>query len=126
MPTDLQDTRGAKTTVTAAEVRDLVKRAADMLRIVDLGPTAIVTDDDVVCGMARMYSVLAEGVGAAARLDQATSRKTTGADCSASTTTESFLTRTRKPDASDHSIVIGSLICSLMVRFRNLAPKARL
>jgi hypothetical protein len=46
-----------------AQVRQLVLRAADLLRVVKLGPTAIVTTDDVVYGMARMYSVLAEGLG---------------------------------------------------------------
>jgi hypothetical protein len=35
-----------------------------MLRLVELGATAIVTTDDVLYGMARMYSILAEGVGA--------------------------------------------------------------
>jgi hypothetical protein len=65
---ELIDARGATTTVTATQVRELVKRAADMLRMVDLGPTAIVTDNDVVYGMARMYSVLAEGAGAAAEV----------------------------------------------------------
>jgi len=39
-----------------------------MLRVVDLGPTAIVTNNDVVFGMARMYSLLAESVGAAAEV----------------------------------------------------------
>jgi hypothetical protein len=39
-----------------------------MLRTVDLGPTAIVTNDDVLYGMGRMYSVLAEGVGANAEV----------------------------------------------------------
>src|SRR5262249_12682847 len=59
---ELIDARGAKTTVTTDQVRQLVRRAADMLRIVDLGPTAIVTDNDVVYGIARMYSVLAESL----------------------------------------------------------------
>jgi hypothetical protein len=39
-----------------------------MLRLVELGPTAIVTTDDVLYGMARMYSILAEGVGAASEV----------------------------------------------------------
>jgi hypothetical protein len=63
---ELIDARGATTDITSDQVRRLVRRAADMLRLVDLGPTAIVTNDDVVYGMARMYSILAEGVGAAA------------------------------------------------------------
>ena len=32
--------------LTADQVRQLAKRAADMLRVVDLGPTAIVTTND--------------------------------------------------------------------------------
>jgi hypothetical protein len=65
---ELIDARGATTDITSDQVRRLVRRAADMLRQVDLGPTAIVTTDDVVYGMARMYSILAEGVGAAAEV----------------------------------------------------------
>jgi hypothetical protein len=61
---ELIDARGATTDVTTAQVRKLVQRATQMLRLVDLGPTAIVTDNDVVYGMARMYSVLAESAGA--------------------------------------------------------------
>jgi hypothetical protein len=34
-----------------------------MLRVVDLGPTAIVTNNDVVFGMAWLYSLLAESAG---------------------------------------------------------------
>src|SRR5262245_40241183 len=63
---ELIDARGATTNLTSDQVRRLVQRAADMLRIVDLGPTAIVTNNDVVYGMGRMYSILAENVGAAA------------------------------------------------------------
>jgi hypothetical protein len=65
---ELIDARGATTDLTAAQVRQLAQRAADMLRLVELGPTAIVTTDDVLYGMARMYSVLAEGVGATAEV----------------------------------------------------------
>ena len=65
---ELIDARGATTDITSDQVRRLVRRAADMLRLGNLGPTAIVTTDDVVYGMARMYSILAEGVGAAAEV----------------------------------------------------------
>ena len=61
---ELIDARDATTDLMPAQVRQLVLRAADMLRVVKLGPTAIVTTDDVLYGMARMYSVLAETVGA--------------------------------------------------------------
>ena len=65
---ELIDARGATTDISTAQVRRLVQRAADMLRNVDLGPTAIVTTNDVAYGMARMYSILAEGVGANAEV----------------------------------------------------------
>ena len=60
---ELIDACGATTDLTSADIRRLVQRAGAMLRTVDLGPTAIVTTSDVVYGMARMYSILAEGVG---------------------------------------------------------------
>jgi hypothetical protein len=47
---ELIDARGATTNLTRAQIRRLVQRAANMLRVVDLGPTAIVTNDDVVFG----------------------------------------------------------------------------
>ena len=61
---ELFDARGATTDVTAEEVRRLVQRAADTLRRIPLGPTAIVATDDVVFGMARMYAILTEDAGA--------------------------------------------------------------
>ena len=60
---ELIDARGAKTNLTANQIRQLVQRAANMLRVVDLGPTAIVIDDDMAFGMARMYALLAERDG---------------------------------------------------------------
>jgi len=63
---ELFDARGASTTLTTEQVERLVGRAVDMLRVTDLGPTAIVTTNDVLYGMARMYAVLAEGAGAPA------------------------------------------------------------
>jgi hypothetical protein len=63
---ELVDARGATTDLTVEQVRHLVRRAAEMVSLFDLGPTAIVTTNDVVYGMARMYSVLAEGQGAVA------------------------------------------------------------
>jgi hypothetical protein len=65
---ELVDARGAKADLTTEQIRRLVQRAANMLRVVDLGPTAIVTNNDVVFGMARMYSLLAESVGVAAEV----------------------------------------------------------
>ena len=63
---ELIDARGARTSLTAVQIRQLVQRAANMLRVVELGPTAIVTDDDMVFGMAQLYSRLAERDGIAA------------------------------------------------------------
>jgi hypothetical protein len=61
---ELIDARNASTSITAEQVRLLAHRAAGMLSRVRLGPSALVTNDDVVFGMARMYSVFAEGAGA--------------------------------------------------------------
>jgi hypothetical protein len=61
---ELFDARGATTNVTAEQVRMLVQRAADTLRRIPVGPTAIVATDDVVFGMARMYAILTEEAGA--------------------------------------------------------------
>ena len=61
---ELFDARGTTTNVTAEQVRMLVQRAADTLRRIPLGPTAIVATDDVVFGMARMYAILTEQAGA--------------------------------------------------------------
>ena len=61
---ELFDARGATTNVTAEQVRMLVQRAADTLRRIPLGPTAIVATDDVVFGMARMYAILTDEAGA--------------------------------------------------------------
>jgi hypothetical protein len=63
---ELFDARGATTNLTTEQVHRLVSRAANMLRVTDLGPTAIVTTNEVLYGMARMYAVLVEGAGAPA------------------------------------------------------------
>jgi hypothetical protein len=65
---ELIDARGAMTDLTSEQIRRLVQRATNMLRLVELGPTAIVTDDDVAFGMARMYSLLAESAGVVAEV----------------------------------------------------------
>src|SRR5262245_31998352 len=60
---ELIDARGAVADLTADQIRVLVQRTADMLRTVDVGPTAIVTTNDLVFGMARMYALLSEHAG---------------------------------------------------------------
>jgi len=63
---ELIHARGATTNVTPDQVRQLVDRAVGMLRVVDLGATAIVTTDAALYGVARMYALLAGRVGIAA------------------------------------------------------------
>lgn len=61
---ELIDATGATTDLTTDQVRELVRRAAETVRRVPLGPTAIVANHDVVYGMARMNSILMEDVAA--------------------------------------------------------------
>jgi hypothetical protein len=61
---ELFDARGAITNVTADQVRRLVARAHATSQTRALGPTAVVTDNDHFYGMARMYAILCEHVGA--------------------------------------------------------------
>lgn len=60
--TELFDARGATTDITPDQIKQLVRRAVETARRAALGPTAIVTHDDLVFGMARMYSILVENV----------------------------------------------------------------
>jgi len=58
---ELFDARGARTDLTPADVRRLVERAREAhAGGLVVGPTAVVADNDVVYGMARMYALLAE------------------------------------------------------------------
>ena len=61
---ELIDASGATTNVKTAEVVRLVQRAARTSQSVPLGPTAIVVQDAAAFGMARMYSILMDRVGA--------------------------------------------------------------
>ena len=63
---ELFDASGATTDLTADQVRRLVDRATGMLRVVELGATAIVTTNAALYGIARMYSQLAGRAGIAA------------------------------------------------------------
>ena len=60
---ELFDARGATTELTAGQVRKLVDRATEMLRVTSLGATAVVTTDPALYGLARLYAVLAERSG---------------------------------------------------------------
>jgi hypothetical protein len=58
---ELFDARGASTDLQGDEVRRLVDRAQAILsRGGVVGATAVVADNDVVFGMARMYAMMAE------------------------------------------------------------------
>jgi hypothetical protein len=59
---ELFDARGATTDITPDQVKHLVQRAVSSAQRISLGPTAIVTHNDLVFGMARMYSILVENV----------------------------------------------------------------
>lgn len=61
---ELIDASGASTDVTPDDVARPVQRAARPSQRVPLGPTAIVVQDSMAFGMARMYSILMECVGA--------------------------------------------------------------
>jgi len=54
------DARGATTDLTSGQVRGLVARTDALVRKGRFGALAIVTDDDVAFGMARMYQLLCE------------------------------------------------------------------
>src|SRR3954447_4242816 len=60
---EIIDAREAVTRLTADQVRRLVRRSVEMLRNTELGPTAIVTTDELTFGMARMYALLSKRVG---------------------------------------------------------------
>ena len=55
---ELIDAREATTNLTTPELRQLVSRMREYASHTKLGPTALVTRNDVVYGMARMYSIL--------------------------------------------------------------------
>jgi hypothetical protein len=57
---ELFDARQATTNLTSAEVRHLVERMRSKAVVGALGPTALVTTNDVVFGMARMYSLMSD------------------------------------------------------------------
>src|SRR5688572_16215072 len=54
------DARGATTDLTSDQVRGLVARTDALVRKGRFGALAIVTDNDVAFGMARMYQLLCE------------------------------------------------------------------
>jgi hypothetical protein len=57
---ELLDARGATTDISRADVQRLVYRTDALVRKGRFGALAIVTDDDVAYGMARMYQILCE------------------------------------------------------------------
>lgn len=57
---EVLDARGATTDLTSEQVRGLVARTDALVRKGHFGALAIVTDNDVAFGMARMYQMLCE------------------------------------------------------------------
>jgi hypothetical protein len=57
---ELIDATQATTNLTSDQVRSIVRRVVATAKRIPAGPTAIVASDDVVFGMARMYSILME------------------------------------------------------------------
>jgi hypothetical protein len=57
---EIVDASAASTNLTAAQIRQIVVRLQTEARAHDLGPTAIVTTNDVLFGMAMMLAVLCE------------------------------------------------------------------
>jgi hypothetical protein len=55
---ELVDASEARTHLTADQVRLLVDRILTMMRTTALGPTAIVVNNDVLFGMASMFTIL--------------------------------------------------------------------
>ena len=59
---ELIDARGATTDLTPEQVRSLVTLTDALVRKGRFGALAIVTDNDVTFGMARMYQILADAL----------------------------------------------------------------
>ena len=57
---ELFDAREATTDLTSLQIGELVDRMRHHASVGRLGPTALVTTNDVVYGMARMYSILSQ------------------------------------------------------------------
>ena len=72
---EIIDARGAKTDVTSSQVHALVHRTNQLVRRGRFGALGIVTDSDLVFGMARMYQILCERlacqIGVFRELDEA-------------------------------------------------------
>jgi hypothetical protein len=60
---ELFDAGAATTNLTADDVGALVGRFRELITSVRLGPTAVVTTDQVLVGTARMFSALVEPLG---------------------------------------------------------------
>ncbi len=58
----LYDLRAARADLTAADTRRLALRV-EQLRAAERGPVAVVTSDDALYGMSRMYAMLTERAG---------------------------------------------------------------
>jgi hypothetical protein len=57
---EIVDATDAQTNLTPEETRQLVIRLRNLMRTHVLGPTAVITANDVVFGMARMFAILSD------------------------------------------------------------------
>ena len=57
---EIVDATGAQTNLTLEQTRQLVARLYRLMKTHSLGPTAIVTENNVVFGMARMLAILSD------------------------------------------------------------------
>ena len=57
---EIVDATGAQTNLTPEQTRQLVARLQNVMKTHSLGPTAIVTENDVVFGMARIVGILTD------------------------------------------------------------------
>jgi hypothetical protein len=57
---ELFDARAAQTDITAEQVRQLVRKIYTMAQNGTFGPTALITNNDAVFGMARMFAILSD------------------------------------------------------------------
>jgi hypothetical protein len=57
---ELIDATRAQTSLTAEELRQIVARVLATMRTNQFGPTALVTNDDTLYGMASMFAILSD------------------------------------------------------------------
>ena len=57
---ELIDATRARTSLTAEQLRQIIARVVTLMRTNQFGPTALVTNDDTLYGMASMFAILSD------------------------------------------------------------------